>query len=453
MTPLFPLISIPGNQLYLLWTYFSSTTYFFLFTTPKMLSEGQSEPFTVPHFTPDQQRQLKEKTKDIIWPNELEQDNGWDYGAPTWAVKPLLNEWVNEFNWEDTYTEINRWHHYRMKIDGLLMHYIHEPSTHPQAIPLVLLHGWPSTFYEFHHLITPLSQGGVDKQAFHVIVPSLPGFGFSEAPKEKGYGIKRIGKMINDLMVHLGYKNYMYHGSDWGAIIGRHIAVNYTENCKAFHTNMPITLPVLPTPRNILFHPFKVVKFLSSLIVGYDRVYSPGTTSLSKATFANVDRNFEAGYRAIQGTKPYTLAYGLSDSPVGLLAWMLEKYHEWTYHPADIKAKEGLPQTLSSKDFLSQLTLYWMTNTMSSSIRIYYEVLHKNEMVGVVLPRVKIPVAVCAFAHEIMRVPQDWIECGADLQQYNEVDMGGHFPGLELPDVLLNDIQSFGSKMKKRRVL
>lgn len=172
------------------------------------LSEGESEVFVVPGISESKERQLRERVESTIWPNELEKEYGWTLGAPTWAVKPLAEEWVNNYSWEDARTELNRWHHYRMKIDGLLVHYIHERSTHPDAIPIVLLHGWPSTFYEFHKLIDPLRDGLHGNQAFHVITPSLPGFGFSEAPKVKGYGVAKIGAMINALMVHLGYDKY-----------------------------------------------------------------------------------------------------------------------------------------------------------------------------------------------------------------------------------------------------
>ncbi|CAO0791501.1 unnamed protein product [Mucor circinelloides] len=413
------------------------------------LSEGEFESFEIPEFSKKKQQQLNEKISDVVWPNELEKEYGWTLGAPSWAVKPLLEEWQT-FDWEKPRAEMAQWHHYRMKIDGLLIHYVHERSSNPDAVPIVLLHGWPSTFYEFHKLINPLRDGLHGNQAFHVIVPSLPGFGFSDAPKEKGYGVAKMASTINALMVHLGYDKYMYHGGDWGAIIGKWIATRHSDHCKAYHTNLPMILPPLPTPRNLIFYPFKVVKFFSSLLLGFDNVYGAGKTVLGGVTFANAERNRDCGYRSIQGTKPYTLAYGLSDSPVGLLGWMLEKYHDWTYHPVERKDTEALPQTISSEEFLTQVSLYWLTNTMSSSIRIYYECLHQNEMIKVVLPRVKIPVAVCAFAHDISRMPRDWLETSTDLQQYNEMISGGHFPALEEPGMLIEDLQQFGRKIKQQ---
>jgi hypothetical protein len=176
------------------------------------LSEGESQVFEIPKFSKERVQQLQDKIAPIIWPNELEKDYGWSLGAPTWAVKPLVEEWADSFDWDEPRAEMSRWNHYRMKVDGLLIHYVHERSSHPDAIPIVLLHGWPSTFYEFHKLIDPLRDGLRGNQAFHVIVPSLPGFGFSEAPKEKGYGVAKMAGIINALMVNLGYDKYsMYN--------------------------------------------------------------------------------------------------------------------------------------------------------------------------------------------------------------------------------------------------
>lgn len=192
------------------------------------LAEGKYEPYEIPQLSQSRLEILREKINSTVWPNELEKDYDWDYGAPTWAVKPLVEKWGKNFDWNEFKEEIGQWNHYQMKIDGLLVHYIHERSQQPDAIPIVLLHGWPSTFYEFHKIIKPLRDGAgrnqvIDnmvqsyslnsthhkkKKGFHVIVPSLPGFGFSEAPKEKGYGVTKMASIINTLMVNLGYDKY-----------------------------------------------------------------------------------------------------------------------------------------------------------------------------------------------------------------------------------------------------
>ncbi|KAG2223613.1 hypothetical protein INT45_009972 [Circinella minor] len=411
------------------------------------------EPFTVPSFTPEQLALLKDKLSKPIFPNELEEDYGWDYGAPTWAVKPMATEWLENYDWEKPRAEMNRWHHYHTTIDGLKVHFVHEPSSNPNAIPIMLLHGWPSTFYEFHKVIEPLRDGVNGGQAFHVVVPSLPGFGFSEAPKTKGHGVVKNAEILNSLMVKLGYSQYLLQGGDWGAIIGKYIATHYNTNCKAFHTGLPFCLPPLPTPRNLLFYPFKIAKFGASLLFGFDRIYGKGKLILNGATFANAEMYDGCGYRAIQGTRPYTLAYGLTDSPLGLMAWMLEKFHEWTYHPPAQRDLQALPETISSEAFLTQVTLYWLTNTMSSSIRIYYECLKQKEMYKVVFPRVKIPVAVTAFAHDISRLPQDWLETSTDLYQYSEFESGGHFPASENPEEFAEDVQRFGKILQTKKII
>ncbi|KAI9254222.1 Alpha/Beta hydrolase protein [Sporodiniella umbellata] len=418
----------------------------------KEVAEGESRVFEIPEISPIQIDALKERVKTTIWPNELEKEYGWDYGAPTWAVQPLLEEWGTSFDWDELRQDLGQWKHYQMKVEGLMMHYIHEPSDHPDAIPLVLLHGWPSTFYEFHKLIKPLRDGAGKSQSFHVIVPSLPGFGFSEAPKEKGYGAIKMASMINRLLVNLGYDRYVYHGGDWGAIIGKRIAAHHNNNCKALHATMPVPIVSIPTVTKILLNPFKMVKIFASLVLGFDRVYGAGRVDLAGATFANAERNTACGYRAIQGTRPYTLAYGLTDSPVGLLAWMLEKYHEWTFHLPEKQHSEALPQTIQSKEFLTQVSIYWMTNSMSSSIRIYYEVLHQKEMIPLVLSRTKVPVAISSFASEISQIPKDWFELSTDLYQFTQMECGGHFAGLEEPQLLLSDLQRFGEHLKRKRI-
>ncbi|CAO3598239.1 unnamed protein product [Absidia cylindrospora] len=378
-------------------------------------------PFTVPSLTQDQKTILQDRLSSSTFPNELESNVGWDYGAPTWAVKSMAETWRHGYDFEVARQEINQWQHYHTKIDDLNIHFIHEPSTRPDAIPILLCHGWPSTFYEFHKVINALRDGVKGNQAFHVVVPSLPGFGFSDAPKATGYGVQKMSSMMNALMIKLGYTKYVWHGGDWGAIIGKYTAAHHSKNCRAFHTSLPFVLPPVPTPRNLLFHPINVVKFFTSLLLGFDTMYGKGKTVLNWATFANAELYYGCGYRAIQGTRPYTLAYGLSDSPLGMMAWMLEKYHEWTYHEDEKKAESvSLPPTVSADEFLTQVTLYWMTNSMSSSIRIYYECLHHYEMIKVVIPRVNVPTAISNFAHDVAKLPKEWLETATNLVHYKE---------------------------------
>ncbi|KAI8099964.1 Alpha/Beta hydrolase protein [Halteromyces radiatus] len=408
-------------------------------------------PFTVPGLTDEQKEQLQEKLANIVYPNELESDVGWDYGAPTWAVKSMADIWRQEYDFDTARQEINQWHHYHTKIEDLNIHFIHEPSSHPDALPILLCHGWPSTFYEFHKVINALRDGENGKQAFHVVVPSLPGYGFSDPPKTPGCGVVKMSDMLNTLMIKLGYSKYLFSGTDYGAIIGKYTATNHSENCCGFHTNFPMVLPPIPTPRNLLFHPLNVFKFFGSLVTGFNWMYGQGKTILNWATFANAELYYGCGYRAIQGTRPYTLSYGLSDSPLGLMAWMLEKYHEWTFHEDEsISKKVSLPPTITADEFLTQVTLYWMTNTMSSSIRIYYECLHQHEMFKTVIPRINVPTAISNFNHDVIKLPKEWLETSTNLQHYKEYTKGGHFPGLEVDKLLIKDIQDFGGKLNRQ---
>ncbi|KAI7876171.1 alpha/beta-hydrolase [Lichtheimia hyalospora FSU 10163] len=410
------------------------------------------EPFEVPSFTPEQLSLLKERLRTTVYPNELEANVGWEYGAPTWAVKPLVQAWLQDFDWEKSRKEMNQWHHYRTTIQDLKIHFIHEPSNHPDAVPLLLINGWPSTFYEYHKVIQPLRDGELGGQPFHVIVPSLPGYGFSDPPKLTGHGVPENGEILAELMHILGYDKYLVHGSDWGSVIGRSIAVQHKEHCKGYHTVMPTVNPPLPTLGNILFHPLKVAKLCAGMIVGFDTVYGAGKFKLKGKNFADAMGDSDAGYRAIQGTRPYTLSQGLSDSPAGLLSWMLEKFHNWTYHPAQKKDTQGLPDTITPDEFLTHVSIYWLTNTMSSSMRIYYEAIAAVEQMTQSMDTyVQVPTAVGYFPSEMSRFPREWLEYGTNLQQWNEFDLGGHFPAMEEPELFVTDIQTFGKKLKAKK--
>ncbi|KAJ8651814.1 hypothetical protein O0I10_012606 [Lichtheimia ornata] len=410
------------------------------------------EPFTIPSFTSEQLSLLKDKLSKTLYPNELEVDVGWTYGAPTWAVKPLVKAWLEDFDWEKPRKEMNQWHHYRTTIQGLKIHFVHEPSNHPDAVPLLLINGWPSTFYEYHKVIQPLRDGELGGQPFHVVVPSLPGYGFSDPPKLKGHGIAENGEILAELMNVLGYDKYLVHGSDWGSVIGSSIAVQHKQQCKGYHTVMPMATPPIPTLGNILFHPFKVAKLCASMIVGPESVYGASEFRFKGKNFADVVNDEDAGYRAIQGTRPYTLSQGLTDSPAGLLSWMLEKFHAWTYHPAQKQDTEALPETITTDEFLTHVSIYWLTQTMASSMRIYYETMVLvRHLTGPAHPRVEVPTAVGYFPAEMSRFPREWLEYGTNLQQWSEFDLGGHFPAMEEPELFVTDIQKFGKMLKSRK--
>ncbi|KAI7859256.1 Alpha/Beta hydrolase protein [Circinella umbellata] len=410
--------------------------------------------FKIPSIPLRQLELLREKLKNVEYPNELEKNStvGWKYGAPRWAVEPLVQSWLHDYDWEKARIRMNYWNHYHAMIHGLHVHFIHEPSDELDAIPLLLMNGWPSNFYEFYKVIEPLRDGDNDNQSFHVVIPSLPGYGFSEAPKSPGYGIAKYGTMMNELMITLGYNKYMLAGSDWGSNIGNWMARNCSEQCKGFHSVMPLCLPPSPKTRFSLLwsHPKAVTKYLISKLIGTRAVYGSGIEA-EELAFADLAADPEAGYRAIQGTRPYTLAFGLTDSPVGLLAWMLEKFHNWSYHPSGKQDMEALPDTISTDDFLTLVTIYWMTGSMSSSTRLYYEAFHEDQSMSTCMGRVKIPTAIIQFPAELAKFPRDWVETNVNLQQYSEPEIGGHFPALETSELLVNDIQRFGKLLKTKK--
>ncbi|KAJ2964745.1 hypothetical protein NQZ79_g393 [Umbelopsis isabellina] len=405
------------------------------------------QPFEIPSFTPEQRATLLDKLKSPVFPHEFEQNVGWSYGTPRWALEPVLQKWRDEFDWETSKAEMDRWSHFKTEIDGANIHFVHERSKNPNAIPLVLLHGWPSTFYEFHKVIEPLRDGVDNGQAFHIVVPSLPGYGFSDPPPVRGWGSRKMAAVLNTLMVRLGYTKYVAHGVDWGSILVKVMACLHDENCKAIYTTLNICMPPLPTPSVLWAAPLKVAKFLASLALGSDMVYGPGKLKIMGRSFADIDNDKDAGYRAIQGTRPFTLSYGLSDSPVGLLAWILEKYHVWTHHEGD-KESAILPPTIDVNEFLTQVHIYWMTNTISSSMRLYYERLNEPNANSLMWKAIKVPCGAGLFASELAKVPRDWLEAWTNLVQFDEHPTGGHFSALEEPKLTINDLQRFGKKVK-----
>ncbi|KAI9318090.1 Alpha/Beta hydrolase protein [Dichotomocladium elegans] len=385
------------------------------------------EPFTIPTFSTKQLDLLKQKLEHIVEPQELEQDIGWKLGAPKSAVKSIAHAWLHTYDWEAVRAKMNRWHNYRVTIEGLKIHFIHEPSANPDAIPLVLLNGWPSTCYEYHKVIETLRDGVNGGQAFHVVIPSLPGFGFSDGPKQINFGTT------------------VAHGSDFGSGIAALLATKYKQHCRAYHTSMAFFLPPLPTLTNLATRPIQVAKFIASIAMGLEAVYGNNVRIVGRGWMDAVNDS-DAGYRCIQATKPYTLAHGLSDSPVGLMAWILEKYHNWTHRASE---DQILPDTVTTEDFLTQVTIYWLTNSISTSIRLYHDAIHEfnnNQRVYI-----DVPMGAAIYAGEMLKIPREWAQAEANLQQWIEYDIGGHFPALEVPEIFVQDLQKYGKLLKSKQ--
>lgn len=345
----------------------------------------------------------------------------WEYGTDSGYLAELLDYWQNDFDWRQQESELNQFDQYQTEIDGLAMHFIHQRSENPDAIPLMVVHGWPGSVAEFTKIIGPLTDptahGGSATDSFHIIAPSLPGFGFSERPSEQGYSPEKMAHMLAALMERLGYERYGIAGGDWGAIINRHIANNYPERLIGLHSNMVLAGPPA------------------------DETQRGDVTEAENALRSERTRYMqnEVGYQQIQGTKPQSLGYGLNDSPAGLAAWIVEKFHGWTDMPQG--ADGYLDNHFSKDELLTNIAIYWFTETITSSSRIYYE----NGKTPAVKPigYIDVPTGVAIYPAEIFITPRSWVAAAYDLRHYAMMERGGHFAALEQPDSYIGELNTF----------
>jgi pimeloyl-ACP methyl ester carboxylesterase len=347
----------------------------------------------------------------------------WEYGTDRGYLEELLAYWRDGFDWRAQERALNDLDHFTTTIDGIDVHFVHARSPDPDAMPLLLTHGWPGSFVEFVELVGPLTDpaahGGDPADAFHVVVPSLPGFGFSGKPTAPGYNPERMADVLAALMARLGYERYGAQGGDWGAIIGRSLAGNYPEHVIGLHSNFMTGGP------------------------------PPGVTDPNEGVpQAELDLRAErvqafaegSAYQEIQGTKPQTLGYGLNDSPAGLAAWIVEKFHGWSDN-------DGHPESAFSKDqILTNVTLYWVTASITSSTRIYYESRHTPASRPVRF--VEVPTGVAVFPKEIYFTPRRWAESRYNVVRWTMMPRGGHFAALEEPELLVDDIRAFFRELR-----
>ena len=343
----------------------------------------------------------------------------WDYGTDRAYLADLLDYWQNDFDWRAQEAVLNQFHHFKTVVDGVDVHFIHQRSPNEDATPLLLVHGWPGSFTEFTNLIGPLtdpaSHGGDPEEAFHLVVPSIPGFGFSGKPTERGYNPERMADVLAGLMERLGYERYGVQGGDWGGIIGRIVAGNYADHVIGFHTNF---LTGGPPPD--MENPEEGIP-----------VEELELSAAKSAAFATE----QSGYFSIQGTKPQTVGYGLNDSPAGLAAWIVEKFHAWSDHGGDVE------NPISRDQMLTNITVYWVTGTATSSARIYYESQHTRPTRPV--GYIDVPTAGAIFPGEISFLPRKWAEGSYNLARWTRMPEGGHFAALEQPELLMDDMRAF----------
>ncbi len=359
---------------------------------------------------------LRERLSRVRWPGEVP-ETSWDYGANLAYMKDLIEYWRTQYDWRAQERQINHWQHFRTTIDGQGIHFIHERGKGPKPFPLIVSHGWPGSFYEFMELIGPLTDpaayGGDPADAFDVIVPSLPGYGFSEPTKERKVNIIRIAEWFAILMTDvLGYTRYGAQGGDWGSMVTSRLGFADPQHVAGIHLNM---VGIAPHPAN-------------------RQNLSPAEQAWMKEMDAW--RSEETGYQSIQGTKPQTLGYGLNDSPAGLCSWIVEKFRTWSDCDGD------LARSYTKDQLLTNVMIYWITQTINSSTRLYYEERHHPWRLGRD-EKITVPTGVASFPAELARPPREWAERAYNVTHWTKMPSGGHFAAMEKPQLLLEDIRKF----------
>ncbi|MEV4712638.1 epoxide hydrolase family protein [Micromonospora sp. NPDC049374] len=359
---------------------------------------------------------LRERLERTIWPAPLPGD-GWDTGVPTGWLRELAEHWRTGYDWRTAEAQLNAYPQFTTVIDGQRIHFLHVRSPEPDALPLVLTHGWPGSVVEFLDLIGPLTDpaahGGDRNDAFHLVIPSLPGFGFSGPVADAGWDTDRIARAWAELMRRLGYHRYGAHGGDMGAAVSPQLGRIAPERVAGVHVNGTPGLPPFPLSDEEL-------STLSEL--ERDRV---------RRIEAFMREEF--GYVAIQSTRPQTLAYGLTDSPVGQLAWLMDKFREWT-HP-----RETLPEKIIDRDrLLTNAMIYWLTGTAGSAGYVGYA---QESAWGARKENSGVPTAVIVFAHDVGI--RRYAETENTITRWVDVDRGGHFAALEEPELLTDDLRTF----------
>lgn len=361
---------------------------------------------------------LKDRLARARLPDELE-GVGWQYGTNQAYLKELIAYWRDRFDWREQERRLNQFEQYKTNIAGLDVHFIHRRSKHPNALPLMLTHGWPGSFMEFTKMIGPLTDpvahGGRAEDAFHVVIPSVPGYGFSDKPRKPGYNSKQMAGLMVALMARLGYNRYGAQGGDIGAGISTEMAIQDPAHMVGLHLNMCNA----PSPQG----------------TGDPTAGVPPAELARMRERQEFFSDEERGYSHIQGTKPQTLGYALNDSPVGLAAWIVEKFRTWCDCGGDVERK------FTKDELLTNITIYWVTQTPTSAARYYYEGRHTTGTPTNV--RIEVPTACAVFPKELFYSPRSWLERRYNLRRFTDMPRGGHFAALEEPDLMVNDLRAF----------
>jgi microsomal epoxide hydrolase len=382
---------------------------------------------------------LKDRLRRTRFPDQIE-GAGWDYGTNLEYLKELTTYWREKFDWREQERRLNRFEQFKTKIDGLDVHFVHRRARRPNALPLIIVHGWPGSFMQFHKVIEPLTDpaahGGRAEDAFDVVVPSLPGYGFSEIPRQRGYDPQKIASMFVKLMARLGYTRYGVQASDFGAPVIRAMALQDPVHVVAYHTESCRSGP----PPGVADPTAGVPEF--ELARMRDR----------QAFFSDE----EQAYNRLQGTKPQTLGYALNDSPAGLAAWIIEKYRAWSDVDGNVEKK------FTKDELLTNITIYWVTQTANSAGRLYYEARHPVRSTGPAgtggtaaggpaqpsgpggqMRRVEAPTACVSWPKDVGFSPRKWMETQFNVKRFSIMPRGGHFGAFEEPELYIDDVREF----------
>ena len=374
------------------------------------MSNDAIRPFKIA-ISDDTLNDLKQRLANTRWP-EKETVKDWSQGIPLAYTQEVCDYWLNSYDWRAREALLNRYPQFMTELNGLDIHFIHARSPHPQARPLLMTHGWPGSMVEFQKvigpLIDPVAHDGSAEDAFHVVCPALPGYGFSGKPNDTGWSIEKIAETWNQLMIRLGYDEYFAQGGDWGAAVTAAIGMQNLGNCQAIHLNMVIVEP--------------------------DPATMDDLTPLEQSALAGMQHysDHDSGYSKQQSTRPQTVGYGLSDSPVGQMAWILEKY--WAWMDCD-----GHPENVLTKDeLLDNIMLYWCNASAASSARLYWESFNDLSRDEIVLAT-----GCSVYPKEIFRASRRWAERRfKSLIHWNELDKGGHFAAFEVPETFIKEVRN-----------
>ncbi|MEY9928260.1 pimeloyl-ACP methyl ester carboxylesterase [Catenulispora sp. GP43] len=387
------------------------------------------QPFriAIPEADLDDLRARLDRTR---WPDELP-GVGWAYGVPRDYLRELVRYWRHEYDWRAAEARLNQWPQFLTTIDGATVHFAHIRSPEPDATPLIITHGWPGSFAEFEHIAGPLTDprahGGDPADAFHLVLPSIPGFGFSGPTRETGWDHLRVARAFAELMRRLGYERYGAQGGDWGSAISRELGRLFPEQVFGVHLNLIPGAAASSEP---------TAEELAAL--------SPAEQERTLASWARTKAwlKEQQGYADLQSTRPQTLSYALTDSPVGQLAWIAEKFKEWT------DSRDRPEDAVDRDHLLTNVMLYWLTATAGSSARIYYERAHAPYWGSAPEPS-RTPTGLACFPAENFIVLRHIAERSNNLVRWTEFDRGGHFAAMEAPELLVGDIRAFFRQLRK----